>query len=199
MLMNKAEKAVLNNPARRALQRHYEAPLLQRLGADVTGARVLEVGCGEGAGAQTLLTRLGAAHVTAIDLDHGQVARARKRLRNWPDATVEQGDITALPLTDASVDAVADFGIIHHVPDWRAAIAEVARVLTPGGQFLFEEVTSHALDRLTYRVLFEHPTEDRFSGTQFIDELEPQGLVVGGRDTQRVFGDFVVGVDLRSA
>jgi ubiquinone/menaquinone biosynthesis C-methylase UbiE len=194
MLMNKAEKAVLNNPLRRAVQRHYEAPLLRRLGADLTGAHVLEVGCGEGAGAQTLLTRFGAAQVTAIDLDHAQVARARKRLRDRTDATVEQGDITALPLTDASVDAVADFGIIHHVPDWRAAIAEVSRVLTPGGQFLFEEVTSHALDRFSYRLLFEHPTEDRFSGAQFIDELERQGLVVGGRHTQRFFGDFVIGV-----
>ena len=60
---------------------------------------------------------------------------------------VQQGDITSLPLADATMDAVADFGIIHHVPDWRAAIAEVARVLAPGGQFLFEEVTSHALAR----------------------------------------------------
>jgi hypothetical protein len=112
MLMNRAEKAMLNNPARRALQRHYEAPLLTRLGADVTGARVLEVGCGEGAGAHTLLTRLGAAHVTAIDLDPAQVARARRRLRDRSDATVQQGDVTQLPMSDASVEAVADFGII---------------------------------------------------------------------------------------
>jgi ubiquinone/menaquinone biosynthesis C-methylase UbiE len=198
MLMNKAEKAFLNNPARRALQRHYEAPLLTRLGADLTGARVLEVGCGEGAGAQTLLTCLGAAHVTAIDLDPAQIARATKRLRDRTDATVQQGDVTKLPMADASVDAVADFGIIHHVPDWRAAVAEVARVLTPGGQFLFEEVTNHALNRATYRMLFEHPKEDRFSGHQFIEELERHGLVVGGRHTQRFFGDFVIGVATRS-
>ena len=198
MIMNRAEKAILNNPVRRSLQRRYEAPLLTRLGADVSGARVLEVGCGEGAGAETLLTRLGAAHVTAIDLDPAQVARARRRLGDRPDASVEQGDITELPMPDASVDAVADFGIIHHVPDWRAAVAEVARVLTPGGQFLFEEVTSHALNRASYRLLFEHPREDRFSGTEFVDELERQGLVVGGRHTQRFFGDFVFGVAVRA-
>ena len=198
MLMNRAEKAMLNNPVRRALQQHYEAPLLKRLGADVSGARVLEVGCGEGAGVQTLLDRLGAAHVTAIDLDAAQIVRARKRLRGENRAVVEQGDITALPLTDASIDAVADFGIIHHVPDWRAAVAEVARVLTPGGQFLFEEVTSHALARASYRLLFEHPTEDRFSGHEFVEELERHGLVVGGRHTQRFFGDFVFGVAVRS-
>jgi ubiquinone/menaquinone biosynthesis C-methylase UbiE len=197
MLMNRAEKAILNNPVRRAVQRHYEAPLLKRLGADVTGARVLEVGCGEGAGAQSLLQRFGAAHVTAIDLDPSQVRRAERRLRDEERADVRVGDITELPLTDASIDAVADFGIIHHVPDWRLAVAEVARVLAPGGQFLFEEVTSHALDRATYRVLFEHPTQDRFSGHEFVDELERHGLMVGGRHTQRFFGDFVLGVATR--
>ncbi len=198
MIMNNAEKAVLNNPLRRALQRNYEMPLLRRLGADISDAHVVEVGCGEGAGAQALLDRLGAAQVTAIDLDPSQVSRARKRLRNEPNATIQQGDITKLPMADASVDAVADFGIIHHVPDWRSAIAEVARVLTPGGQFLFEEVTVHALDRATYRLLFEHPAENRFTGAQFIDELERQGLSVGGRHAERFFGDFVFGVAIRT-
>lgn len=196
--MNKAEKAILNNPARRALQWHYEAPLLKRLGADIAGARVLEVGCGEGAGAQTLLDRFGAASVTAIDLDPTQIRRARRRLRGEERADVQVGDVTALPLPDASVEAVADFGIIHHVPDWRLAVAEVARVLTPGGQFVFEEVTKHALERVTYRVLFEHPTEDRFSGHEFVEELERHGLLVGGRHTQKFFGDFVMGVAIRS-
>lgn len=195
--MNRAEKALLNNPARRALQKHYEAPLLRRLGADVCGARVLEVGCGEGAGAQTLLRGFGAAHVTAVDLDPAQVRRARRRLYGEQRATVQQGDITSLPMSAASVDAVADFGIIHHVPDWRAAVAEVARVLTPGGQFVFEEVTSHALDRASYRMLFEHPREDRFTGHEFVEELERQGLVVGGSFTQKFFGDFVIGVAVR--
>lgn len=197
MLMNSAEKAILNNPVRRALQRYYEAPLLSRLGADVTGAHVLEVGCGEGAGAQTLLNRLGAARVTAVDLDPSQVRRAQRRLRDEDRAQVQLGDVTALPVADGSVDAVADFGIIHHVPDWRAAITEIARVLKPGGQLVFEEVTSHALDRATYRWLFEHPSEDRFSGHEFVDELERQGLTVGGRHTQRFFGDFVIGVAIR--
>lgn len=196
--MNKAEKAALNNPVRRAVQRHYEAPLLKRLGADVSGARVLEVGCGEGAGAQTLLDRFGAASVSAIDLDPRQIRRAQRRLAKEERAEVQLGDVTALPVPDASVDAVADFGIIHHVPSWRLAVAEIARVLAPGGQFLFEEVTSHALARLTYRVLFEHPSEDRFSGHEFVEELERQGLMVGGRHTQRFFGDFVMGVAIRA-
>jgi ubiquinone/menaquinone biosynthesis C-methylase UbiE len=193
--MNWAEKAVLNNPVRRALQRHYEAPLLHRLGADLVGAEVLEIGCGEGAGARVLLESFGAAAVRGFDLDPAQITRARRRLRGLEDrAQVELGDATALPVGDASQDAVVDFGIVHHVPDWRSAVAEVARVLKPGGQFVFEEVTSHALARPSYRLLFEHPTEDRFSGAEFVQELERQGLHVGGRHTQRFFGDFVMGI-----
>jgi ubiquinone/menaquinone biosynthesis C-methylase UbiE len=198
MLMNNAEKALMNNPLRRGLQSYYEAPLLRKLGADVGGAHVLEVGCGEGAGAQTLLRRFGAARVTAIDLDPTQIARAQKRLHGEERAEVSQGDVTALALPDASVDAVADFGIIHHVPGWRDAVAEVARVLKPGGQLLFEEVTSHALARWSYRTFLEHPTEDRFSGQEFIEELERNGLMVGGRHVQRFFGDFVIGVAVRA-
>jgi hypothetical protein len=55
-------------------------------------------------------------------------------------------------------------------------------------------VTSHALSRATYRLPSEHPKEDRFSAHEFVEELERQGLIVGGRHTQRFFGDFVIGV-----
>lgn len=52
-----------------------------------------------------------------------------------------------------------DFGIIHQIPNWRDAVSEVRRVLTPGGRFSFEEVTAHALARPTYQRFLEHPTE----------------------------------------
>lgn len=106
--------------------------------------------------------------------------------------------VAALDAEDGSYGAVFDFGIIHHIPDWRAAIAEVARVLAPGGRFYFDEVTAHALARPSYRRLFDHPTEDRFTAEQFLDELTHHGLVVVGATT-RIRGDYLLVVAAKTA
>lgn len=63
----------------------------------------------------------------------------------------------------------------------------------PGGRFYFEEVTKHALDRPTYRRLFDHPTDDRFTAEQFVDELRRHGLLILGSVT-RIRGDYLLGV-----
>ncbi len=199
MRMNALETALMNNPVRAAVQRHYEAPLLERLGGRVEGGRVLEFGCGRGVGTQIILDRFGVAHVRAFDLDPNMVRRAQRRLtgRIPQSADVATGDVTAIDAAPASFDAVFDFGIIHHVPDWRAALDEVARVLKPGGRFFFEEVTRHALQRWTYRTFLDHPKLDRFSHTELIEACEQLGLVVADRHVERFFGDFVFGVAVR--
>lgn len=196
MKLNAVEKALMNNPVRAALQRHYEAPLLERLGGTVDGARVLEVGCGRGVGTQLILERFRAAHVAAFDLDPDMVNTARHRLASHiPDrVALSVGDVTAIDAVDASFDAVFDFGIIHHVPDWATALREIKRVLKPDGRFYFEEVTRHALRRWSYRTFLDHPKHDRFSGPEFITACEDTGLAVGKRYVQRFFGDFVIGV-----
>ncbi|CRK55339.1 SAM-dependent methyltransferases [Alloactinosynnema sp. L-07] len=195
MLMNKAETALVNSPPRRWLQRFYEIQVLLRFGGRLPpGARALEIGCGS----QLVLERFGAASVDAVDLDPAMIERAGGRLARYGDRVrLAQGSATdlraALDAEDGGYDAVFDFGIVHHIPDWRAAIAEVARVLTPGGRFYFEEVTAHALARPIYQRLFEHPAEDRFSAEQFLDELARHGLVVLG-STTRISGDYLLGV-----
>lgn len=199
MLMNRAETWLVNSPPRRWLQRVYEVPALLRIGGRLLpGTRVLEIGCGSGYGSQLILERFGAATVDAVDLDPVMIGRAARRLARYGDRVrLAQGSATdlrtALDVDDDSYGAVFDFGIVHHIPDWREAITEVGRVLTPGGRFYFEEVTSHALARSTYRRLFDHPTGDRFSAEQFLDELAHYGLVVLGSLT-RVQGDYLLGV-----
>lgn len=196
MKLNRIEKALMNNPIRSTIQQMYEAPLLERLGGRVDGARVLEVGCGWGIGVETIFRHFGASEVVAFDLDADMVEQARVRLAHYDPSKLRlyQGEATAIPEPEASFDAVFDFGIIHHVPDWRKAVSEVCRVLKPGGRFYFEEATSHALARWTYRTFLDHPTEDRFSGLEFVAELDRHGLSVGGNVVERFFGDFVIGV-----
>lgn len=199
MLMNRAETGLVNSPPRRWLQRFYEVPVLLRIGGQlIPGTRALEIGCGSGYGSQLIVERFGAATVDAVDLDPAMIRRAGQRLARYGDRVrLAQGSATdlqaAVDADDESYGAAFDFGIVHHIPDWRKAIAEVARVLTPGGRFYFEEVTAHALARPTYQRLFDHPTEDRFTAEQFLDELARHDLVVLGSLT-RIRGDYLLGV-----
>ena len=194
MLMNKAETVLVNSAPRRWLQRAVETPVLLRLGGRMAGGTALEIGCGRGAGIQLILDRFGADRVIGIDLDDAMVTRARHRLADRPEVDLRVGDAAAIDLPDASVDAVFDFAIVHHVPDWRAAIGEVRRVLRPGGRLYYSEVTKHALDRPSYRLLFDHPDHDRFTADGFVAALEERGLRVGGRQQTFFHGDYTLGV-----
>lgn len=203
MKLNTVERLAMNNPLRAAHQHHREAKWFREsLGeAGLKGMEVLEIGCGRGVGVEVLLDRLGAAHVRASDFDPEQVERARRRLHNRsPEAyTLSTADASSLEMRDASVDAVVSFGTVHHVPRWRDAIAEVARVLRPGGRFLFEEVPRHVLDTRAFRTLTEHPREDRFEASEFAEELARHGLHGTGRLRSRVAGIVFVGSATRGA
>ncbi|MGC4971650.1 class I SAM-dependent methyltransferase [Streptomyces sp. DT199] len=199
MLMNRIEKAAVNSPVRRALQRFYEVPALMKLagGPLAPGARAVEIGCGSGYGTRMILDRFRAANVDALDLDPGMVAKARRRLVDRPGRVrLQVGDATdlkaAFGAADGSYDAAFDFAIIHHIPDWRSGVAEIARVLKPGGVFVFDEVTAHALARPSYRHLFDHPEHDRFTAQDFLAELPRHGLAVTGAFT-RISGDYLLG------
>ena len=193
--MNRAEKALMNNPVRSFLQKHYQAKLLERLGGRTEQARVLEIGCGRGVGTEILFDRFGAREVHAFDIDDYMIARAQTRLRRYSPERLRLfvGDAGAIDADNSAYDAVFDFGIIHQVHNWRRVLSEVARVLRPGGLFFFEEVTSQALNPPAYRV-FEHTMKDRFNKEQFVAELETHGLAIGSNVVERLFGDFIFGV-----
>lgn len=196
MKLNTVERLAMNNPVRAAHQHRREAQWFRDLsGGRLRGAHVLEVGCGRGVGAEVLLDRLGVARVTAFDLDPAQVERARRRLHGRAEqaVSVAVGDATAIEAADDSADAVVDFGILHHVPHWRTAVGEIARVLRPGGQLLFEEVPRHVLDSWVFRTFTEHPREDRFEAAEFAEELARHGLHGTGQIRSHVSGLIFVG------
>jgi SAM-dependent methyltransferase len=95
---------------------------------------VLEVGCGSGAMAAEILRRYPGVRLGATDYDQSMVNAASQRLAPFgPRAEVRQADATSLPFADASFDAALSFIMLHHVVDWEQALAELARVLRPGG------------------------------------------------------------------
>ncbi|MFN0154356.1 MAG: class I SAM-dependent methyltransferase [Gaiella sp.] len=92
--------------------------------------RVLDVGCGPGALTSELVGRLGAAAVTAVDPSEPFVEETRLR---HPGVDVRLAKAEALPFADASFDAALAQLVVHFMGDPIAGIAEMARVVVPGG------------------------------------------------------------------
>jgi SAM-dependent methyltransferase len=122
--------------------REATAQLLGRADS-LRGRRVLEVGCGAAQCARWLVAQ--GADVVAVDLSAGQLRHARRAVAVDAAAPLlVQADASALPLPDASIDiACSAFGAIPFVTDSAAVMAEVARVLHPGGRWVFS--TNHPM------------------------------------------------------
>ncbi|MBY5993013.1 class I SAM-dependent methyltransferase [Ferrimonas balearica] len=175
MKLNIVERALVNNPVRAWAQRHFEAPRLMALGGPCPDAVALEIGGGQGEGAQIIRERFGAARVISLDLDLAMVQRARRRLAGLEDILCLQGDCTALPLADGSVDALFDFGVVHHVPNWRSALDELDRVARPGARLYAMEVYRSLICHPVWKRVLTHPQQDRFDQDEFIDAWRQRG------------------------
>jgi 2-polyprenyl-3-methyl-5-hydroxy-6-metoxy-1,4-benzoquinol methylase len=104
---------------------------------DLDGRRLLEIGCGRGGFSIWLATRgERPAAVHAADFSPVAVAKGaeRERALGVPALRWEVGDIQALAHRDATFDTVISCETVEHVPDPRRAIAELGRVLRPGGR-----------------------------------------------------------------
>lgn len=142
--------------------------------------QVLEAGCGTG----LLLDRMArvASRVVGVDLSMGMIARARARGHR-----VVQADLRFLPFPDASFDTVASFKVLAHVPAPERAVAELARVLRPGGHLVLEFYNRlslrHAIRALrpslrTSKAFAEDAIQTTFLSPDEIVALLPQGFEV---------------------
>ena len=112
---------------------YYERPAILALAGDVAGRRILDAGCGSGPLFAALRDR--GAVVTGIDSSAGMLELARRRLGD--DARLQRADLnSALPLPDNAFDDVIASLVLHYLEDWTAPLAELRRVLTPGGRLI---------------------------------------------------------------
>ncbi|GBE66277.1 hypothetical protein MFM001_27390 [Mycobacterium sp. MFM001] len=106
---------------------------------DLTGKNVLEVSCGHGGGASYLMRTMGPASYTGLDLNPAGIEVCRKTY-DMPGLEFVCGDAQNLPFDDGSFDAVVNIEASHCYPSLPHFLAEVARVLRPGGCFLYADV-----------------------------------------------------------
>jgi SAM-dependent methyltransferase len=111
----------------------YRIGKLQRFGLP-TGAW-LDCGCGDGSYASALLDA-GAQSVLGIDSEQGRISRARERHADRPGLSFEVAGAEALPVADASLDGVLLNEVLEHLPDELRSLAEIRRVLRPGGHLV---------------------------------------------------------------
>jgi ubiquinone/menaquinone biosynthesis C-methylase UbiE len=180
MKANWLERLIVNSPIRLLIQ---EKIILRWIKSKVRlspGGRFLEIGCGRGAGACMLLREFRPAAVHAMDLDESMINAARRYVTEVQRQHVHLyvGDTLYLPYRDGAVDAVFGFGVLHHLPDWRAGVREIARVLKPGGIYFLEEFYPPFYLNFLVRRLVNHPEEDRFYSRDLWQELAEAGLPI---------------------
>ena len=180
MKLNWAERWAVNNPLR-PIQEGLELGWLKRNARLKPYAHVLEVGCGRGAGSSLIKTMFEPAVLHAMDLDVEMIRKAFRYL------SVEQregisffvSDAVLLPYPDEAMDAVFGFGVLHHVPDWQRGLAEIARVLKPGGIYFFEELYPSLYQNFLTRHILLHPIKNRFCSQDLKLALKNAGLEQG--------------------
>jgi ubiquinone/menaquinone biosynthesis C-methylase UbiE len=142
---------------RNSRQALVEVPLMVRALGLPIGGRVLEVGCGRGVALAVLARLLRPSRLVGLDRDAGFLREAGSRLAGCGvTAVLVPGDVRRLPFPDAAFDLVIDFGTCYHIARSEAALAEIARVLTPGGLFAHEtplnQFFSHPVRSLGRRI-----------------------------------------------
>lgn len=139
-----------------AYNAHYDRPAMFDLVGDVSGIRVLDVGCGPGLYAEKFVSE--GALVTAFDSSPEMVTLTRARVGQDADVRIWNLEMPLAWAADESFDLALMALVIHHIDNRAQALSEIFRVLRPGGH-LFVSTT--------------HPTNDwQNSGGGYFDRVE---------------------------
>jgi SAM-dependent methyltransferase len=152
---------------------YYVRPAVLDLAGDVAGRRILDVGCGAGPLLEALRDR--GAIVTGVEPSIKMLELARQRLGQ--DAALLRAGLgeDPLPFPDGAFDDVVACLVLHYLEDWKAPLAELQRVLAPGGRLTV--VVDHPF---IFKLM--HPEADYFAVTK-----RPQEWTYGGRSAPMLF------------
>jgi ubiquinone/menaquinone biosynthesis C-methylase UbiE len=137
MKMGAIEKRFVNSPGHSDEVAAAAARRLRGLPSR-PGQCYLDVGCGNGTAAIHLSANLG-LDVTGIDVDPEQIHLARQAAAGIRGVRFVTASATRLPLEDGTFDYAATNKTTHHVPEWGQALAEMLRVLRPGGYLIYAD------------------------------------------------------------
>ncbi|MEV7075692.1 methyltransferase domain-containing protein [Streptomyces sp. NPDC093990] len=157
---------------------HYERPAMLDLAGDVAGRRVLDAGCGSGPLFEALRER--GAVVSGFDTSAGMVELARRRLGEGADLQV--ADLGGpLPYPDDTFDDVVASLVLHYLEDWGPPLAELRRVLKPGGRLIASVDHPFAIN-LMHRQAGREGEYHYFDTTNWTEEW-----IMGGRSALMSF------------
>ena len=111
-----------------------------------------DLGCGTGRVSEALAPFV--ARVIAVDASGAMLQAARRRLHAFQNVDLRRGDLEALPIDEAQLDAATLMLVLHHVTEPSRALAEVARALKPEGRLILVDMLPH--DREHYRQQMGH-------------------------------------------
>lgn len=144
---------------------YYERPAMIALAGDVRGRRILDAGCGSGPLSAALRER--GAEMSGFDGSPAMIELARRRLGDA--VPLEVADLAEpLPYDDDSFDDVVASLVLHYLEDWSGPLAELRRVLKPGGRLIVS--VNHPT---VYMV--NYPQEDYFVTRRFSEKYEFAG------------------------
>ena len=141
---------------------YYARPEMIRLAGDVAGLEILDAGCGSGPGMDA--RRAKDAVVSGFDLSPAMVELARQRLGE--NADVRVADLgSPLPYLNDAFDLVVASLSLHYVEDWASTLAELRRVLKPGGRLIVS-----IIHPTVYAIVY--PEADYFALTQYSEDYD---------------------------
>lgn len=153
---------------------------LQALAPDLPmGGTILDIGTGLGHSMGVLAARFHPERIHALDPDPAFPASAAASLASCPvPVAVHRTHAEAMDLPDACVDLVFCHQSLHHIVGQEQALAEMFRVLKPGGYLLLAESTRRYIHSWIIRLLFRHPMKVQRTAPHYLDMLRAAGFEV---------------------